>query len=262
MKIVTPKVHIIGETTVVADGLAAMLDSIGVPEWTTDGHSESEVIIEVAGKLCYMSFDTSLNQNLTRTGTRKNLDYIQQGLIATKHGSCLEHTTVNIVFQDVSRVLTHELVRHRAGASYSQTSGRYVRTGELSFWIPSIINENPKLVALFVHAIEQQELTLQQMVRESGIDTMTDFKQKKLLTSAFRRVVGNGVANNIMATYNHRALRFLIVQRTSRHAEEEIRLVFNNLFDQLHERYPAIYGDAVFEVVDGMYEITFINEKV
>jgi thymidylate synthase (FAD) len=265
MKLVTPKVFIIGETRIDEQGFEAMLTEIGVPDWHSDGDSDTEVLVEAAGKLCYMSFDTTLNKNLTKTGTRNNFDYIQQGIIATQHGSVLEHVAVNIVFVNVSRVFTHELVRHRAGASYSQTSGRYVRTDELSFWMPQVIRENVELAGLFEEAIIHQEETIRRMEEVSGINRMkspADFPKKKQLTSAFRRIVGNGVANNIEATYNHRALRHLCQLRTSRHAEEEIRIGFNLLFEQLSNRYPAIYADATREMVDGHFEVTFQHEKV
>lgn len=265
MQLVSPKVFIIGESRIVPEGLQAMLEAIGAPEWVSDGESDTEVIVEGAGKLCYMSFDASLNKNLTRVGTRSNFDYIQESLIKVKHGSVLEHTTVNLVFTDVSRVLTHELVRHRAGAAYSQTSGRYVRSDELRFWMPSCIRDNMELAMLFDEAITHQEKILARMAEVSGINRMTnkeDFPRKKELTSAFRRIVGNGVATNIEATYNHRALRHLITQRTSRHAEEEIRIVFNSVFDQVSSRYPALYADAIGSSVNGHMEMGFEHEKV
>ena len=89
MKIVTPRVFVIGESVAIQEGLQSMLDYLGVPEWKTDAESDTEKLSEIAGKLCYMSFDTDLNANLTRTGTRNNHDYLQQGIIATKHGSVL-----------------------------------------------------------------------------------------------------------------------------------------------------------------------------
>lgn len=265
MKLVTPKAFIIGETRIVPENFQAFLEEIGVPEWHTDAESDTEVIVEAAGKLCYMSFSTDLNANLTKTGTRNNFDYIQEGLIATKHGSVLEHTAINLMLTNVSRVFTHELVRHRAGAAYSQLSGRFVRTDELSFWVPTVIKENIELAELFEEAIVHQELILAKMVEASRINSMTapsDFAKKKQLTSAFRRIIGNGVANHIEATYNHRALRHLITQRTSRHAEEEIRLVFNSIAEQVADRYPALYADMQRDMVDGLWEITFKHEKV
>lgn len=265
MKLVEPKSFIVGETRIVQEGFQAFLEEIGVPEWTSDGESDTEVLVETAGKLCYMSFSTDLNKNLTKVGTRGNFDYIQDGIIGNKHGSVLEHVAVNIIFTNVSRVLTHELVRHRPGSAYSQVSGRYVRTDELSFWMPTCIKENIELAELFEEAVIHQEKIIAKMAEVARIDSMTspvDFAKKKVLTSAFRRIVGNGVANHIEATYNHRALRHLITMRTSRHAEEEIRLVFNDLAANLADRYPAIYADMQREMVDGYWEITFKNEKV
>lgn len=265
MSFTTPQTFIIAETIVNPDALSSMLKAVGVEGWNSDAYSPAELLTEVAGKLCYMSFDTALNKNLTKTGTRNNYDYIQDGLIATKHGSVLEHATVTFAFIDVSRVFTHELVRHRAGAAYSQTSGRYVRTDKLKFFLPSVFRENPQLETLFAQAITSQEAFIKGMEIASNISNMTareHFSLKKKLTSAFRRLIGNGVANNIIATFNHRTLRHLIQMRTSRHAEEEIRLVFNQVADLVIARYPAIYADFSREMIEGYWEYTFKSEKV
>lgn len=265
MKIVEPQVFIIGESDLNHTGLNELLSSFGTPEWFTDSFNSAEVLVEVAGKICYMSFDTALNENLTMVGSRNNFTYIQEGLIGAGHGSVLEHVTVSLAFKDVSRIFTHELVRHRVGAAYSQTSGRFVRNSELNFWVPSCIREDFELAKLFDEAIKHQEEILQKMVDVSGINRLKGkeaFKKKKELTSAFRRIVGNGVATNILATYNHRALRHLIEQRTSRHAEEEIRLIFNKVYSLVESRYPAFYDDATGVDVDGLFEITFKTKKV
>jgi len=131
--------------------------------------------------------------------------------------------------------------------------------------MPTVFKENMELATLYDQAIESQEVFLKKMAEVSRIDGMkskNDFPLKKQLTSAFRRIIGNGVANNIIASYNHRALRHLIEMRTSRHAEEEIRLVFNSVAEQVANRYPALYADMTREKVDGYWEIKFKNEKV
>lgn len=265
MNLVYPEVFLIGETRIIPSEMDRFLKTIGVPEWTTAAESESEVIIETAGKLCYMSFSTELNKNLTKVGTRDNFQYIQDGLIKTGHGSVLEHTSVNLMFVNVSRVMTHELIRHRAGAAYSMTSDRYVRPKELKFWIPSIIQKDKVLCELFKKAVLEQEQIYEQMEIASGIDKMTDpkdFSKKKELTSAFRRIIGTGQATNICATYNHRALRHIIEARTSIYAEEEIRLVFNKVFEVISKRYPSIYADAILNSVGDYFEISFSNSKI
>src|SRR5688572_33343354 len=80
---------------------------------STDG----ERLAEFAGRLCYMS-----QRNPAGRATRDYLENIKkQG-----HGSVLEHVNYSLLIEGVSRSLTHELVRHRAGFAYSQLSQRYV----------------------------------------------------------------------------------------------------------------------------------------
>jgi len=260
---ISPSVHLIAETQIDPVGVERMLAALGAPDWHTDAQSQAEELIEIAGKLCYMSFSTNLNKNLTAVGTRNNRDYIAKGLIGQKHGSVLEHASVTLAFLNVSRVFTHELVRHRHG-SYSQTSGRYVRTDKLSGFLPSVIESDKAAEQIFESAFSMMEYFQAQLERVTRINEMGADKLslKKALTSAFRRLLGNGQTTNIIATYNHRALRQIIEMRTSRHAEEEIRLVFAEVFDLVCDRYPAIYADAKWELVDGYPEVTFEHGRV
>ena len=159
---------------------------------------------------------------------------------------------------NVSRVVTHELVRHRAGTAFSQTSGRYVRSDEIDMYLPDELAVYPEAVAVFQRANEQMEDNLAELVKVTGIETMTNFGLKKRLTSAFRRILGNGQANHIVMTGNHRAWRHIIEMRTSVHAEEEIRVVMGDVAQQLKAKFPTIYGDM--ECSDG--EWTFAHSKV
>lgn len=262
MKQTTPTVIFVGESRLDYEGVASLMGELGVPEWGTDAVSDAEVLTEIAGKLCYKSFSLDLNQNLTRVGGRGNHQYIQEGLIATKHGSVLEHTTVNFVLLDVSRVLTHELVRHGEGTAFSQESGRYVRSSEVSMFIPSIVQSNPALMEEFIRTVEMIEGQYSKLVQLSGINDATDFGWKKLMTSALRRILPEGRANAIFFTGNHRALRHIIEMRTSRHAEEEIRVAFFEVFRAVKDRYPSLYADATVEVVGGLSEVVFAHQKV
>lgn len=264
-RFIEPKVFLIAETRVVPDGMDEFFLEQGVPEWDTDAASDAEYLTEVAGKLCYQSFSTDLNKNLTRVGARNNLDYIQEGLISTKHGSVLEHANVTFVLYNVSRVLTHELIRHRPGAAYSQVSGRYVRSDRINAYLPSVLVSKPEGMQVFADTFSIMEQQVRKLEDIYGINEMTgreQFALKKVLTSAFRRIIGNGQANHIMASFNLRALRHVIENRTSRHAEEEIRLVFCKVFDLVERRYPAVFADAQIEIVDGLREITFKHSKV
>lgn len=275
-KFVEPEVFILAQTMLNYDWSSAeakghdfsgFLKYLGVPEWDTDAVSESEKLMEAAGKLCYLSFSTDLNKNLTKTGTRNNHEYLQKGIIGTKHGSVLEHGTITIAFMNVSRVFTHELIRHRPGAAYSQVSGRYVRSDSVDMFLPSVIKNNEKAVKIFQKAQNQMEENVMELAQVYNIDEMKtakEFSLKKILTSAFRRLIGNGQTNHIIATYNHRSLRHILEVRTNITAEEEIRVAFYKLFKLLKYKFPAIYADAKETVVEDsdIPEITFEHSKV
>lgn len=181
---------------------------------------------------------------------------------------------------------THEIVRHRAGAAYSQESLRFVRLDELKAYYPDVFNIHnlnklaeetgisdsqrrdwaknkcDYLLRKFNSVFEFLEYTQKEIAANLGLDKAGDFSIKKKITSAMRRMAPLGLATSIIVTYNHRTLRHVIQQRTSRHAEEEIRVLFNMVFDIVWERYPNIYQDAHFRHADGHFEITFDNEKI
>ena len=155
MERITPKVFLVGETRINEPGLQDYLEHVGVPDWTSDAPTDAEKLVEVMGRLCYRSFEPGLNPNVTKI-REHNADYIQN-IIRVKHGSVIEHAMVNFIFADVSRVFTHELVRHRPGVAISQESLRFVRLDDLSHWVPTVIRENEDAVEVFSRTMEQLE---------------------------------------------------------------------------------------------------------
>ena len=258
-KLVFPKAFLIAETKIDGATMDAALQHLGVDGWTSDGGTDADVLTEFAGKSCYMSFDKNLNLNLSKVGGRPNSAYIQDGIIGNKHGSVLEHSTVTFFLTNVSRVVTHELVRHRAGTAFSQTSGRYVRSDDVDMYFPKELAEYPGAEGVFRAAIDSMEQSLDDLVTVTGIEDMTDFGLKKRLTSAFRRLIGNGQANHLVMTANHRAWRHVIEMRTSVHAEEEIRVIMSDVAQQLKDKFPTIYGDMSLNNVG---EWVFAHSKV
>lgn len=232
------------------EGLTAYLEHLGAPEWNTDAPSDGERLCEFYGRLCYRSFEPGLNPNVTRV-RQGNAPYMAN-ILASGHGSVLEHATVNFVFADVSRVFTHELVRHRAGTAISQESLRYVRLDSLSAWAPTHIRESEEAMEIFVRTMEQLEELQRQLAELYQIDEESAFDRKKKLTSAFRRMAPIGLATSVGWTCNFRTLRHVLEVRTDPHAEEEIRLVFGKVFDIVRKRYPNVFGDYEAEYVDGL----------
>lgn len=264
MKFITPKTYLIAETTVltgihIPSPLEQYLEEIGAKGWETDAPSRAEGLIEVGGRLCYRSFEPGLNANVTRV-REGNQPYIKN-ILDHKHGSVLEHATCTFIFHDVSRVFTHELVRHRQGVAISQESLRYVRLDKLKAWMPESLKGRG-----FSSRMQETFTKLEEMQRELAehfrIDEEKDFNVKKKLTSAFRRLAPIGLATSIMWTSNMRNLRYVIEQRTNEHAEEEMRFVFSDVYEIVSRRYPNIFQDAEVEMIDGYKKITFKNSKV
>ena len=260
MKFVEPKVFLVGETRMVEEGLAGYLEHLGVPQWTTDAPSDAEKLCEVMGRLCYRSFEPGLNPNVTRV-RQGNATYLGN-IINVGHGSVLEHGYLNFIFADVSRVFTHELVRHRAGTGISQESLRFVRLDKLSAYVPMHIKESEEGMALFTKTIEQLEQVQTDLAKIFDIDNIKQFDVKKKLTSAVRRVAPDGVATTIGWSCNFRTLRHVLEHRTDPHAEEEIRLVFGRVFEIVQERYPNLFADYEVEEVDGLPWVKTGHRKV
>ncbi len=251
MHAVDPKVFLIGETKLLPAGLEAYLEHVGVPGWTTDAGTDAEGLAEFMGRLCYRSFEPGMNPNVTRVRPT-NKSHLEN-IIRTGHGSVIEHSVLNFVFADVSRVFTHELVRHRAGTAVSQESLRFVRLDDLGMWAPTAVREDPEIMEVFVKTFEQLEELQKTMAVHYDLDEEgAQFSKKKEITSAMRRIAPIGLATSVGWSTNIRALRHVLEARTEPSAEEEIRLVFSKVGDLVTERYQVLFGDYETEIVNGI----------
>lgn len=256
----TPEVFILAEPKLNWDQAEAFLRSAYPSLSERDAHTfitqrqlaggndcDLNTLAEMMSRLCYRSFDVSLNPNLSRV--RPDQASHIANLLAVRHMAIFEHLHISFVFTGVSRVFTHELVRHRI-AAYSQESLRYVRLDEeLPFRSTPIESAPSQSVALDLMVAANNLLTSQQkfvsdFVSRFGLNNQSaDFHWKKTITSALRRWVGMGVASNIGATWNITQLRHIIEQRTAPEAEEEIRSVFRSLAEVCIARWPLLFGD-------------------
>ena len=192
-----------------------------------------------------------MNPNVTKV-RKENREYLAN-IIKVKHGSVIEHSYLNFIFADVSRVFTHELVRHRAGVAISQESLRFVRLEDLGQWLPTVIRENMEAVEIFNRTFEELENLQLKLAQVFSLDDPAlPFEQKKVVTSAMRRIAPIGLSTTIGWTVNFRALRWILEMRTHESAEEEIRLVFGRVGQIVTERYPNMFGDFQAELVKGL----------
>jgi thymidylate synthase ThyX len=136
---------------------------------------------------------------------------------------------------------THELVRHRAGSAFSQESLRYVRLADIGFRVPPALEPVREQVLSIVEQLEEFQISA---AKELGIDEDgVPFHVKKEVTSALRRLAPIGLSTDIVWTANARTLRHVIEMRTAPGAEEELRLVFNEIAQILQAEAPGLFQD-------------------
>jgi thymidylate synthase (FAD) len=252
--IAEPTVRLISRPELDYDEIAEYLKAVGGQDWLErldqDGEVDGQNLAEFAGRFCYRSWKPGLNKNVTRI--REDQGEYLENILSSMHGSVLEHVNFTFVLHDVSRVVTHELVRHRAGAAVSQESLRFVRLDDLRVWFPEWAVEDDELHERALRMIGAMEDFQLWMANHFCLDGKgVPFSEKKEKTSFMRRFAPEGLATGLVWTANIRALRHVIESRTAPGAEEEIRLVFNLLGRLMKEEAPALFGD--YRVVDGAW---------
>ena len=153
----------------------------------------------------------------------------------------LERANYSFALRNVSRVLTHELVRHRAGSAFSQKSLRFVRLTDIGFSVPPALEPVRQQVVNLVEQLEEFQVSAADALR---IDAEgVPFHVKKEVTSALRRLAPIGLSTDIVWTANVRTLRHVIEMRTAPGAEEELRLVFDLIARTMTAEAPKLFQD-------------------
>ena len=243
MRAVRPIVIKIAETRTDPEALRKTMETLGVSDAGMSKFLErrgldGQALIEFAGRICYESYEPGLNPNVTKI--RDSPSEYFRNILMKGDGSIYEHSQISFALLNLSRVCTHEIVRHRVGTAISQESLRYVRPPQIKFWVPDELSEGQK--ASMKKAVESAESAYREL--EGGIDwDKLPMDQKKRLTSALRRILPDGLATNMIWTANHRTLRWVIEMRTDPSAEVEIRMVFDQVAEICVRDYPDLYQD-------------------
>ncbi len=224
-----------------------------------------EQLVKLAGQLCYASFGPK------RT-TNAEADKYLTNIKSSGHGSVLEHANFTFLVYGVSRSLTHELVRHRAGFAFSQISQRYVSGKVLRFVERPEFASDPTLHQQFEARIDKAaadyESTAEYLagLQEKGSEILSGEKKRDLrkkVQQTARALLPNETEAPIVVTANVRAWRHVISMRSSDHAETEIREWAYRTYQCLKQAAPLLFDD--FEEVkysDGTHGVKTQYPKV
>lgn len=269
MRIITePKVYLVTRPNVDWERVAAFLEDEGAPPVpesiraaTPEGHGidTGAATVEIAARICYMSYGKG----------RKDIADFITNLLSSKDGSVFEHVNYGFVFTGISRSLSHELVRHRAGFAYSQRSQRYVDEGSAAFVVPPAIQALGDGVTKkwFERAIEGASSSYEDLAHSlegelasRPFDSPRD--RRKAIRQAARSVLPNATETKMFVTANVRAWRHFIEMRATPFADVEIRRLAIEVLRQLAIEAPLLFGDfTVTPSVDGNGEVVDVVAK-
>ena len=260
-----PKVYLVTRPSIDWSQMAAFLEDEGlppIPDSIRAGEDESAAVVEISARLCYMSYGR---------GRRDIADFINN-LLSSKDGSVFEHVNYGFVFTGVSRSLTHELVRHRAGFAYSQRSQRYVDEAGASFVLPPALVADGEASAEARLILEQAMEAASSGYREvvgalEEVLPLERFESKrdrrKAVRQAARAILPNATETKIFVTANVRAWRHFIEMRAASFADWEIRRLAIAVLQVLQEEAPLLFGDfSVSDLPDGTRIATPLYSKV
>jgi thymidylate synthase (FAD) len=136
-------------------------------------------------------------------------------VIESGHGSTIEHIVFTFAISGVSRTLSHQLVRHRAGLAFDQQSQRYVDYKAPSYMVPgSVEDAEAPLRERFIAQLDDSLGVYEEMLAAGipGEDA--------------RFVMPNATRTNLVMTTNLRALIHMSGLRLCTMAQWEIRRLF------------------------------------
>lgn len=263
MKFVKPEVFLLGKTVLDATAVEAYCKFHGVPEYFDKHFGADALPIEqqssavqltmLAGKRCYKAFVPKLNPNVKKV--RDDACTYIDNILDSGHGSVLEHVVFNFGIENISRVFTGELNRHRAGAAISEGSMRYIRFNDIPCCETTLLNTNNHQGEVLSKVVDTRRVFDQVFTAvENGyrqleeiwakeLDENSAFKHKKAVTSMMRRIVPMGVATGGIWSYNIRSLRHIFGMRCDEPAEEEILTVAVMLLELMRASEPLFFGD-------------------
>ncbi|MCK4309791.1 MAG: FAD-dependent thymidylate synthase, partial [Candidatus Atribacteria bacterium] len=196
-----------------------------------------ERIVAQSARLCYSASDIDeLNEKLSDESITKLIKKI----IKLGHYSVLEHATFTFAIEGISRVTSHQLVRHRI-ASFSQQSQRYVKIKKKGFpyVIPKSIAKDKKLIKIYTDTIKKLD------------ESYNLFLDHNIAIEDARYILPQAVETKMIVTANARELLHIFKIRCCNRAQWEIRELAKRMLKEVKAIAPNIFENAGPHCISG-----------
>lgn len=189
---------------------------------------EPERTVALAGRLCYSPVGV---EQLDEKMSEKDVNRLVEKLAGLGHYSTFEHASFTFAVEGISRVLTHQLIRHRI-ASYSQQSQRYVAERNFEYIIPHSVEKNPQAKERFIALMAEIK------------DVYNDLCDFGINKEDARYVLPNATETKIVITMNARSLINFFELRCCMRAQWEIRELAEKMLKEVRSVAPILFAKA------------------
>ena len=189
---------------------------------------EPDKTVAMSARLCYSPIGAA---ELEEKLSNEQITKLVRQLGAMGHTSTFEHVSFTFAIEGISRVLTHQLVRHRI-ASYSQQSQRYVKEHDFAMIVPHTIEAKPEAKKKF-EALCQEIQNLYNQFTEEGIPA-----------EDARYILPNAAETKIVVTMNARSLLHFFELRCCNRAQWEIRELADKMLEEVRRVAPTLFAKA------------------
>ncbi len=191
---------------------------------------EPEKIVAQSARLCYSALSI---ENLEERLTNESIIKLIKKIMKLGHYSVLEHAAFTFAIEGISRVTSHQLVRHRL-ASFSQQSQRYVKINKEGFpyVVPKSIAQDKELAKIFTDTIKELD-GIYQLLLDHNIEA-----------EDARYILPQAVTTKMIISANARELLHIFKLRCCNRAQWEIRDVAMNMLREVKKIAPTIFENA------------------
>jgi len=190
---------------------------------------EPEKLVAIAARLCYSPVGVEdLDVKLDLEAAQKLVRFV----IKSGHLSTIEHVYFTFGIEGISRVLSHQLVRHRM-ASFNQQSQRYVKFNEnYEYIVPDSIRQNEKMNEKYNSFVSDIHKFYEEML-DNGIEA-----------EDARYILPNSSETKMIVTMNARELLHFFTVRCCNRAQTEIRDLAVSMLKTVKNVAPAVFENA------------------
>jgi len=191
---------------------------------------DPEKIVAQSARLCYSALGI---EELREKLSDESIIKLVRKIMKLGHYSVLEHATFTFAIEGISRVTSHQLVRHRL-ASFSQQSQRYVKINKEGFpyIVPKSIAQEEKLNKIFIDAVNKLD-GIYQLLLDHNIKA-----------EDARYILPQAVTTKMIVSANARELLHIFKLRCCNRAQWEIRELAMNMLKEVKSIAPTIFENA------------------